>query len=116
MISTRLSQLRKRKRWTLQYTADRLGIAKSTYAGYESGYREPSLEAVAQISRLFNSSIDYLVGHTDNSSPSQGNFELSETLETSQPQLMLDGTPLTVEEVAFLISWLRTARNLKKTD
>lgn len=35
----RLTELRKKKNWSLQYTADLLGIAKSTYAGYESGYR-----------------------------------------------------------------------------
>ncbi|EFD8206289.1 helix-turn-helix transcriptional regulator, partial [Escherichia coli] len=39
MILDRLTTLRKKKKWSLQHTADRLGIAKSTYAGYESGYR-----------------------------------------------------------------------------
>ncbi|MED3377470.1 HTH-type transcriptional regulator AnsR, partial [Bacillus thuringiensis] len=29
----RLSKLRKNQKWSLQETADRLGIAKSTYAG-----------------------------------------------------------------------------------
>lgn len=46
MIVNRLTTLRKAKRWSLQYTADRLGIAKSTYAGYESGHRRPSLETI----------------------------------------------------------------------
>ncbi|MCL6587740.1 MAG: helix-turn-helix transcriptional regulator, partial [Anoxybacillus sp.] len=46
MIAKRLSELRKKKKWSLQYIADQLNIAKSTYAGYESGYRQPSLEAV----------------------------------------------------------------------
>lgn len=61
----RLTTLRKDKKWSLQYTADRLGIAKSTYAGYESGYRRPSLEALIEIADLFNTSTDYLLGRVD---------------------------------------------------
>ena len=64
MILDRLTTLRKEK-WSLQHTADRLGIAKSTYAGYESGYRRPSLEAVKLLADLYDTSIDfYLVERT----------------------------------------------------
>ena len=42
----RLSKLRKIK--MVQETADRLGIAKSTYAGYENGYRLPSLQSLSK--------------------------------------------------------------------
>jgi transcriptional regulator with XRE-family HTH domain len=49
----------------LQYTADQLGIAKSTYAGYESGYRQPSLDALKELAVLFETSVDYLLGMTE---------------------------------------------------
>lgn len=62
MLSERLSELRKANNWPIHYVADRLGIAKSTYAGYESGYREPSLAVLRQLSELFGASIDDLVG------------------------------------------------------
>ena len=65
MIGQRLYELRKRNNWPLQYVADQLGIAKSTYAGYESGYREPSLETVQRLATLLNVTSDYLLGRTE---------------------------------------------------
>ena len=65
MILNRLTTLRKSKRWSLQYTADRLGIAKSTYAGYESGHRRPSLETINLLAGLYDTSTDYILGRVD---------------------------------------------------
>ncbi|TMV48102.1 helix-turn-helix transcriptional regulator [Paenibacillus mesophilus] len=62
MIGETITQLRKQKRWSQQVVATRLGIAKSTYAGYESGYREPSLDTLRQLAELFEVSLDRLVG------------------------------------------------------
>jgi transcriptional regulator with XRE-family HTH domain len=65
MIGETITQLRKQKRWSQQVVATRLGIAKSTYAGYESGYREPSLDTLRQLAELFEVSLDRLVGQEE---------------------------------------------------
>lgn len=65
MIGETITQLRKQKRWSQQMAADRLGIAKSTYAGYESGYREPSLDTLRQLAELFEVSLDRLAGQKE---------------------------------------------------
>lgn len=82
MLSEQLSKFRKANNWPIHYVADRLGIAKSTYAGYESGYREPSLAALRQLSSLFGVSIDDLVGKE---SAKKSEFDL----ETENPELGL---------------------------
>lgn len=43
-------------------TAEILKIAKSTYASYEYGKREPNIEMLTKISNHFGVSTDYLLG------------------------------------------------------
>ncbi|MBA2877666.1 transcriptional regulator with XRE-family HTH domain [Anoxybacillus kamchatkensis] len=107
MISKRLSELRKKKQWSLQYIADQLNIAKSTYAGYESGYRQPSLEAVKELAILFGTTTDYLLGATDEEKP---------TIELTNAtfHLTVDGETVTEDEIVWLIAFLRAKRDIKK--
>jgi transcriptional regulator with XRE-family HTH domain len=118
MILNRLTTLRKGKRWSLQYTADRLGIAKSTYAGYETGHRRPSLEALKSMADLFDVSTDYLLGRVDHPT-----FQLEEdTIKSVQfmeltdlpnIELAVDGTFLSVEEMHQFIAFIRAKRELE---
>lgn len=108
---TRLLELRKRKKWSMQETADRIGIAKSTYAGYESGYREPSLQALMQIADLFSTSVDYILNRDENNYPT---FELSDLLNLEKTILALDEIPLSKEELIDFIAFTRMKRDLKK--
>lgn len=113
MILNRLTTLRKGKRWSLQYTADRLGIAKSTYAGYESGHRRPSLEAIKLMADIFDTSTDYLLGRVDD--PVQKSKDNS-SVELTHPipvDLCVDGAPLTEEEVHQFIAFVRAKRDLE---
>ncbi|MCM3542161.1 helix-turn-helix domain-containing protein [Priestia megaterium] len=109
---SRLAQLRKEKKWSLQYTADQLEIAKSTYAGYESGYRRPSLEALVTIAELFDTSTDYLLGkekepHSLSDAP----------IELTSPQthpITVDGAELSQEEIQQLTAFIRAKRQIEK--
>ncbi|MEX1029581.1 MAG: helix-turn-helix transcriptional regulator [Paenibacillaceae bacterium] len=65
MIAVRLAELRKNNNWSMQYLANRIGMAKSTYAGYESGYRQPSLDTLQKMAEIFNVSTDYLLGKAE---------------------------------------------------
>src|SRR3954471_9581269 len=95
----RLSELRKERTWSLQETADQLGIAKSTYAGYESGYRLPSLQSLTQIADLFHTSVDYILGRNENPLQGNGLMELTELIGHPDPNLTIDGVPLTEDEM-----------------
>lgn len=106
----RLAQLRKSKNWSLQETADQLGIAKSTYAGYESGYREPSINALSQIADLFETSVDYILNRVEYK---HTNFELTELLNSKDCMLSIDEVALSKEELYDFIAFTRIKRGLK---
>ncbi|MCS7463426.1 helix-turn-helix domain-containing protein [Paenibacillus doosanensis] len=116
MVLDRLIELRKCKRWSLQYTADRLGIAKSTYAGYESGYREPSLEAIKLLADLFGTSVDFLLGRESVQPPSDPNKNICEPIELvglESSRFAVDGKPLSRGELKHFIAFVRTLREME---
>lgn len=107
-----LTERRKQRNWSLQETADQLGIAKSTYAGYESGYRTPSLLSLAEIADLFETTVDSLIGRE---STKQERIEITD-LNFSPYQLSLDQQLLSSDEIIDIIAFLRTKRTLKSSE
>ncbi len=80
---------------------------KSTYAGYESGYRQPSLEAVKELAILFGTTTDYLLGATDDEQPT---IELT----NATCHMTVDGKTVTEDEIVWLIAFLRAKRDIEK--
>ncbi|MED1467471.1 helix-turn-helix transcriptional regulator [Bacillus salipaludis] len=109
----RLSELRKERKWSLQETADQLGIAKSTYAGYESGYRLPSLQSLSQIADLFQTSVDYILGRTEDSLAEHSVIEITKLIDSNEQVLSLDGVLLSKEELDDFVAFVRVKRGLK---
>ena len=64
-MKERLKLLRKQKGLTQKEVAFALGIALTTYANYEQGTREPSVETIIKICKYFDVSSDYLIGLTE---------------------------------------------------
>lgn len=60
----RLKELRKEKSLTQKQVAELIGVATSTYSMYERGEREPDFATLDKISKLFNASVDYILGNT----------------------------------------------------
>jgi len=104
----RLSVLRKERKWSLQETADKLGIAKSTYAGYESGYREPSLHSLLQIADLFDTTVDYLLGAEKNDF-----IEITNFAKSHSHRLSIDGELLSADELIDFVSFVRVKRMVR---
>ena len=50
---------------TLAVMAERLGVTTSAIAAYENGSRKPSFEMLIKIARLFNLSVDSLLGYSN---------------------------------------------------
>ncbi|WP_168121079.1 helix-turn-helix transcriptional regulator [Paenibacillus sp. HB172176] len=101
VFGPRLKQLRKKRKLTMQEVADYVGVAKSTYAGYESGYRQPTIESIQMISRKLLTSSDYLLGITDNPQPSEDmNYNAKEYLNAEK--LHWDGIPLEKDDLELI--------------
>ena len=64
-----LKKIRKSCNLTQEELADKLHIKQNTYSQYENGLREPSIEILKQLAVLFETSVDYIVGLTDEEQP-----------------------------------------------
>lgn len=62
MLSKRLSSLRESKGLTQKELSTRLGMARTTYSGYENGSREPDHQTLQKFANFFDVSTDYLLG------------------------------------------------------
>ena len=56
----RLKQARIKAGLTQAQAANAIGIAKSTYSGYETGKSEPSMNVIADLMRIFEVAPDFL--------------------------------------------------------
>ena len=65
LLAKRLKQCRKEKGLTQWEVAVYCDISEKAYQNYELMTREPKLEILAKIADLFDVSLDYLVGRTD---------------------------------------------------
>lgn len=72
LLGVRLRQLRKARKLTQEDVAHQIGVARTTYAMYEQNSREPDNETLQKLADFFQVSVDYLLGRTDEPSPSQG--------------------------------------------
>lgn len=62
MIGKRLSRLRKQAKISQKNLAEKLGVARSTLAMWESNGSQPSCETLIKFARYFRVSTDYLLG------------------------------------------------------
>lgn len=64
-LSGQIRKLRTAKKMTLAVLAERLGVTTSTVAAYENGSRNPSFDVLITIARIFNVTVDNLLGYTN---------------------------------------------------
>lgn len=119
MNLNRLMALRKERNWSLQYVSDQLGMAKSTYAGYESGYRRPSLEAITAMADLFHTSVDYILGRVDEPGayadpPNRQDENTVDLNNLKNCMLSVDGQALSEEEIRQFVAFIKAKRELEQ--
>lgn len=81
MLSERLKELRKKEGKTQGEFAAKLGIARSTYSGYERGTSEPDNETLDKIANHFDVTTDYLLGRETTNAKKHPAEDLREYLE-----------------------------------
>lgn len=57
-----LKFLRKEKKLSQKTIAENIGIAQQTYAGYEIGKHEPSIEITIKLANFYGLPLDYIAG------------------------------------------------------
>lgn len=92
MLSKRIAERRKFKNLSQTELARLLGVARSTVAMWESGEREPGVDATNKLADILDTSVDYLYGRI---------HESTKDIGTSPSQNPL-GIELTEEQVQLL--------------
>lgn len=59
-FNDRLKEARLAKNYTQEYLAELIGVAKSTYTGYEKGNREPNMRTISKIMNVLNIDANFL--------------------------------------------------------
>lgn len=65
----RLKMLRISSGFTQAAIADKLHVRQNTYSQYENGVREIPIELLKELAVIYETSIDYIVGLTDEETP-----------------------------------------------
>lgn len=71
MLGTRIRELRKERNMTQAQLAKLLHVDCSSVTKWETGKANPDFEKQKQLSNIFNISTDYLLGRTDERTPSK---------------------------------------------
>lgn len=61
----KLKELRTKYGFSQRELANRLDVSPSIVSGYETGERTPSVDVLLSISYLYNCSVDYLLGKSN---------------------------------------------------
>lgn len=66
LLSENLKKHRKLSNFSQKYVSEKIDISLRIYQYYESGNRIPPIDKLIKLADLFDVSIDYLVGRTNN--------------------------------------------------
>lgn len=105
MFAKRLKEARKRKNLLQKELASLLGVSRTTVTSWENGTRVPEFETLQRIADVLEVSVDYLLGRSDNPSPTpsktqkplhQRRIELEEAFKEllQSDTVMFDGLPV----------------------
>lgn len=89
MLSKRLKELRSRTEYRQEDIAKKLNITKSAYGYYEQGKTTPDANTLSELSKIFNVSVDYILGNTDNMTSLNNNIDDEFTVLLNDPELLL---------------------------
>lgn len=61
LMKEKLKELRKINKYTQKELSTKLGITLSAYSNYEQGIREPSIEIIIKLVKIYRVSADYIL-------------------------------------------------------
>lgn len=94
-FSNRLISLRKERGYTQEEIAQILQKKRSTIAGYETGGKEPDMQAICTLAQYFGVTTDYLLGYSNERSHTESVF----FNDTIQFETHFDALPDTMRPV-----------------
>jgi len=84
LVIERLKECRLKLGITKQEAAKRIQISQPAYLRYEAGTRNPSIQTISKMAEVFSTSIDYLIGATN-----EANTDRTIIEKSKEPSLFL---------------------------
>jgi transcriptional regulator with XRE-family HTH domain len=116
-LGEKLKSIREQRGWTQSQAAERLGISSQVVSNYERDYRSPDKETLTRIAKVYNCSVDWLLGVTDNpermDSPSSSDKKDDKNARMGLA-FITGGEDLTEEEAEYLKESLELFRRMKE--
>ncbi|MFD1206684.1 helix-turn-helix domain-containing protein [Sporosarcina contaminans] len=66
ILGKRLKKARENAGYTQMEAAKKLGVSNGTLSGYERNYRDPDTEILNEMADLYDVSVEWLMGRTEN--------------------------------------------------
>ena len=99
MIGERLTRLRKQKKMTQQELGDYLSLTKYSISLYEKNKNKPTEETLIELAKLFDVSIDHLVGLIDEPYSYERDSDFVLKLSRNVPEIVVENLSEFVKSV-----------------
>jgi transcriptional regulator with XRE-family HTH domain len=106
----RIRDIREDSDMTQAQVADLLFVNRRTYSCYETGTHMMPLEILGKLADLFNTSVDYLMGRTDEKNP------YSKSKKPTHFSRTIDVTGLTDEQIQHIQNFIDDLKSLQAND
>lgn len=124
MLSNRLKSLRTHRNITQSDLATRIGVARTTYAMYEQGQREPDYETLQRLADFYEVSVDYLLGRTETPNATNVDDQADKShfiskIASEFPDINLmfkDMESLSAEDLEEVYDYIKFKKSQKKGD
>lgn len=100
-LGKRLKAERAKKGWSQIYVSEKVGITNTVLSNYERDYRDPDTETLKKIAELYDVSVDYLLGRTDNKEHEDSNQ--TQVISTKDQRIIDKFMKLSDKDKAILI-------------
>ena len=113
----RIKELRKLGRLSQRGLAEKLGVARSTVAMWETGASQPDNRFLIELADVFDVSADYLLGRTDNPAPpTEKPLTVRQGGEILHEEILkiTNGVEPTDEELRVLLYYFRANQSFLK--
>ena len=90
MFKIRLYELRKEHNMTQDKLGEHLNLTKQTICGYEKGVSEPGIDTLVVLSKLFDCSVDYLLGLSNLKKIAENELQSIQTAKTKMIKIKQD--------------------------
>jgi len=89
-FGSKLKEIRNEHNLTQLQLAEKLNLSKANISKYEANSIEPNLETLTMISKLFNVSLDYLIGNEQKKEPLSNREEQGKDLSKQLDEILLE--------------------------